>query len=222
VSRASRGDTEQARARRSQPRPSRGRATERPWPERRCARPERRRARAPSRRASAERHHGRAQRRPERAQRTARAHAGSVRCADDRAPGRRPQSEPEEVGASAGRGTERNSPARVDAGESPRSAPSAPPLTSLRDRSSAKRQPIRDMKVVPGNFHDRLGFLAVPRLWGFPDTPQAQAVRFPTRTHRYSESPYGSSPARFPASICSAAWDRQGSYGQRARWSTGP
>src|SRR5262245_43061919 len=42
--------------------------------------------------------------------------------------------------------------------------------------------------------NDRLGLLAVPRLWGLQDTPQAQAVRFPTHTRRYSESPYGSSP----------------------------
>lgn len=63
-------------------------------------------------------------------------------------------------------------------------------------------------KSGPRQLHDRLGFLAVPRLWGLPDSPQAQAVGFPTHTHRYSESPYGSSPARFPASICSAAWDR--------------
>ena len=63
-------------------------------------------------------------------------------------------------------------------------------------------------KSGPRQLHDRLGFLAVPRLWGLPDSPQAQAVGFPTHTRRYSESPYGSSPARFPASICSAAWDR--------------
>src|SRR5204863_9594267 len=63
-------------------------------------------------------------------------------------------------------------------------------------------------KSGPRQLHDRLGFLAVPRLWGLPDSPQAQAVGFPTHTHRYSESPYGSSPARFPASICSAAWDQ--------------
>ena len=58
---------------------------------------------------------------------------------------------------------------------------------------------------------DRLGFLAVPLLWGFPGTPQAQAVALPTRTHRYPESPYGFSPLgsllRSPA-----AWDRYRRY----------
>src|SRR5207244_1350003 len=61
-------------------------------------------------------------------------------------------------------------------------------------------------KIVPGEANlpgnesgprqpgDRLGFLAVPSLWGSPDTPRAQAVALPTRTRRYSELPYGSSP----------------------------
>src|SRR5205823_13067446 len=92
---------------------------------------------------------------------------------------------------------------------------------SLLARPSAPRSPCRGRRpharVVRGDLwhesgprqpRDRLGFLAVPRLWGLPDSPQAQAVGFPTHTHRYSESPYGSSPARFPASICSAAWDQ--------------
>jgi len=64
-------------------------------------------------------------------------------------------------------------------------------LDKHRARSLARPD---GMKVVPGNFHDRLGFLTVPRLWGPPDSPQAQAVGFPTHTHKYSESPYGSSP----------------------------
>src|SRR3954471_2299792 len=94
------------------------------------------------------------------------------------------------------------------AGESPRSAPRPdlhPSPIALRE----VREPESEDDSGPRQLHDRLGFLAVPPLWGFPDTPQAQAVRFPTRTHRYSESPYGISPARFPASICSAAWDRR-------------
>ena len=47
--------------------------------------------------------------------------------------------------------------------------------------------------MIPGNL-TAAWFLAIPRLWGFPGTPQAQAVALPTRTHRYPESPYGSSP----------------------------
>jgi hypothetical protein len=113
--------------------------------------------------------------------------------------------------APRGRDTSRNSLVPLGASESPRSALS--PAVSV-----PRYHAPHDASVAGGIFwhgkwsqatsNDRLGFLAVPRLWGFPDSPQAQAVGFPTHTHRYSESPYGSSPARFPASICSAAWDR--------------
>ena len=112
--------------------------------------------------------------------------------------------------APRGRDTSRNSLVPLGASESPRSALSpavsvpryhAPTTRAWQAGSLARKWSL-------ATSHDRLGFLAVPRLWGLPDSPQAQAVGFPTHTHRYSESPYGSSPARFPASICSAAWDR--------------
>src|SRR5689334_21012445 len=44
-----------------------------------------------------------------------------------------------------------------------------------RRRSRGERTLLGN-EVAPGNLRDRLGFLAVPRLWGLPDTPQAQAV----------------------------------------------
>jgi hypothetical protein len=112
--------------------------------------------------------------------------------------------------APRGRDTSRNSLVPLGASESPRSALS-PAISVPRDHAPTTGRGKRDLrhgKWSQATSNDRLGFLAVPRLWGLPDTPQAQAVRFPTHTHRYSESPYGSSPARFPASICSAAWDR--------------
>jgi hypothetical protein len=95
-----------------------------------------------------------------------------------------------------GRDTQRNSLVPLGAGESPRSALSpavsvpriTPPTTERGKRD------LRHRKWSQATSNDRLGFLAVPRLWGLPDSPQAQAVGFPTHTHRYSESPYGSSP----------------------------
>jgi len=39
-------------------------------------------------------------------------------------------------------------------------------------------------KGGPRQLHDRLGFLVVPRLWGFPGTPRTQVVTLPTRTRR--------------------------------------
>ena len=111
--------------------------------------------------------------------------------------------------APRGRDTSRNSLVPLGASESPRlalgPAVSVPRYLAPHDRAWQARS---WHESGPRQLHDRLGFLAVPRLWGLPDSPQAQAVGFPTHTHRYSESPYGSSPARFPASICSAAWDR--------------
>lgn len=104
-----------------------------------------------------------------------------------------------------GRGTSRNSPSRV----SLLARLLGPILISDPITLREVREPESEDGSGPRQLHDRLGFLAVPPLWGFPDTPQAQTVRFPARTHRYSESPYGISPARFPASICSAAWDRR-------------
>ena len=98
--------------------------------------------------------------------------------------------------APRGRDTSRNSLVPLGASESPRSALSpavsvpryhAPTTRAWRAGSLAR-------KWSQATSNDRLGFLAVPRLWGLPDSPQAQAVGFPTHTHRYSESPYGSSP----------------------------
>jgi len=111
--------------------------------------------------------------------------------------------------APRGRDTSRNSLMPLGASESPRSA-LGPAVSVPRYLAPTTGRGKRDLwhESGPRQLHDRLGFLAVPRLWGLPDSPQAQAVGFPTHTHRYSESPYGSSPARFPASICSAAWDR--------------
>src|SRR5262249_8244388 len=112
--------------------------------------------------------------------------------------------------APRGRDTSRNSLVPLGASESPRSALS-PAVSMPLDHAphdASVTSGILGTESGPRQLHDRLGFLAVPRLWGLPDSPQAQAVRFPTHPRRYSESPYGSSPARFPASICSAAWDR--------------
>ena len=79
-------------------------------------------------------------------------------------------------------------------GESPRSAPQPRgPRATVWTTSCADANRLWHERG-PRQLPDRLGFLTVPRLWGLPDSPQAQAVGFPTHTHRYSESPYGSSP----------------------------
>jgi hypothetical protein len=98
--------------------------------------------------------------------------------------------------APRGRDTSRNSLVPLGAGESPRSALS-PAVSVPRYHAPTTGRGKRDLwhgKWSQATSNDRLGFLAVPRLWGLPDSPQAQAVGFPTHTHRYSESPYGSSP----------------------------